>query len=335
MRNSSDRFHPELQPTVIDPMRNISVLFPGQGAQHIGMLAEFGGDASIRSTFDEASEAVGLNLWQLAQQGPAELINLTINTQPLMLTAGVACWRAFIARQTLSPVAAAGHSLGEFTAYVAAGAIRFADAVRLVRYRAEAIQNCIPPGKGAMAAVVGLEATLIESVCREYADAGVVEAVNFNEPLQTVIAGPRAAVAMISRVLERKGARRVVDLPVSAPFHSSMLRPAGALLGKFLQKIEVTCPQFPVIANVDARIKSEPGEIRDSLARQVYSPVRWVDTVRALSEMRIEVALEFGPAQTLTALVRRCNADIRCLPVHDPVTLQVAATEVSRSRDLQ
>jgi [acyl-carrier-protein] S-malonyltransferase len=316
---------------VMDPMRNISILFPGQGAQYIGMLAEFCGDASIRSTFDEASEAVGLNLWQLAQQGPAEVINLTINTQPLMLTAAVACWRAFIARQSLSPVAAAGHSLGEFTAYVAAGAIRFADAVRLVRYRAEAIQDCIPPGKGAMAAVVGLGAAQIESVCREYVDVGVVEAVNFNEPLQTVIAGPRVAVAMIARILEKQGARRVVDLPVSAPFHSSLLRPAGVLLGKFLLETEITRPLFPVIANVDARIKSDPDEIRDSLTRQVYSPVRWVDTVRALSAMRTEVALEFGPGQTLTTLVKRCNADIRCLPVNDLVTLQVAAREMSRS----
>ena len=281
-------------------------VFPGQGSQSLGMMAAYGGSPVIRATFDEASSALGRDLWQLVTEGPAEALNQTVNTQPLMLTAGIAVWRLWLEKGGPLPAMVAGHSLGEYTALVAAGALELKDAVPLVELRARAMQEAVPAGEGAMAAVLGLDADAVKAVCQEAAQGQVVQAVNFNSPEQTVIAGHKAAVERAAEASKAKGAKRAVMLPVSAPFHSSLMQPAAEKLGARLAEVTVCSPTIPVINNVDVATEGEPDRIRSALVRQAASPVRWVETIRAMQSADLTHVYECGPGKVLAGLVKRC-----------------------------
>src|SRR5690349_889636 len=278
-------------------------VFPGQGSQQIGMMDGFADDSIVRATFAEASDALGDDLWQLAQQGPADALNLTRNTQPVMLTAGVAVWRAWQAGGGATPSYLAGHSLGEYTALVAAGALAFRDAVPLVRFRAEAMQDAVAAGVGAMAAVMGADEAAIADACREAAQGEVVEPVNFNAPNQIVIAGNRSAVERAMVAAKARGAKRALLLPVSAPFHSSLLAPAAERLALRLAHVDIAAPAIAVVHNVDVETHAAPDEIRAALARQAASPVRWTETVRWLAAHDVTAVVECGPGKVLAGLV--------------------------------
>jgi len=286
---------------------SIAFVFPGQGSQQIGMMAGFGEHPVVRGTFAEASEALGDDLWQLAERGPAEALNLTRNTQPLMLTAGIAVWRAWQAAGGATPSYMAGHSLGEYTALVASGAIAFRDAVPLVRFRAEAMQDAVPAGAGAMAAVIGADERAIADACREAAQGEIVEPVNFNGPGQIVIAGNKAAVERAMAAAKARGAKRALLLPVSAPFHSSLLAPAAERLAARLANVVVAPPGIPVVHNVDVATHTMPDEIRAVLARQAASPVRWTETVEWLVAHGVTAIVECGPGKVLAGLARRID----------------------------
>lgn len=292
-------------------------VFPGQGSQQIGMMDGFADHPAVRATFDEASDALGEDLWQLAQQGPADALNLTRNTQPLMLAAGVATWRAWQAAGGATPSYVAGHSLGEYSALVAAGAIAFRDAVPLVRFRAEAMQQAVAAGVGAMAAVIGGDDDAIAQACREAAQGEVVEPVNFNAPGQIVIAGNKAAVERAMAAAKARGAKRALLLPVSAPFHSSLLAPAAERLAERLAQVDIAAPAIPVVHNVDVETHAAPDAIRAALARQAASPVRWTETVRWLAAHGVSNVVECGPGKVLAGLARRIDDRLQAFALID------------------
>jgi [acyl-carrier-protein] S-malonyltransferase len=283
----------------------LAFVFPGQGSQTIGMMRGFAGHPVVRETFAEASSALGDDLWQLVEDGPVEALNLTANTQPVMLTAGVAVYRAWLASGGAKPAVMAGHSLGEYSALVAAGALDFSDAVPLVRFRAQAMQNAVPAGVGAMAAIMGGDDDAVAAACAEAAQGQVVEPVNFNAPGQVVIAGHREAVERAIALAKQKGAKRGVLLPVSAPFHSSLLKAAAEQLAAKLAQIQFAAPSIPVIHNVDVAEHAEPDAIRAALAQQAAGPVRWTATVRRMAEVGVTHVAECGPGRVLAGMNKR------------------------------
>ena len=285
---------------------SFAFVFPGQGSQSVGMMAAYGDSAIVRATFDEASSALGDDLWKMVAEGPAEVLTQTVNTQPVMLTAGIATWRLWLDKGGKKPAVLAGHSLGEYSALVAAGVIDFKDAVPLVRLRAAAMQEAVPVGTGAMAAVLGLDNAGIAAACAEAAQGEVVEPVNFNANGQTVIAGHKAAVERAMEACKARGAKMAKALPVSAPFHSSLIRPAADKLAARLAELSLNAPQIPVINNVDVAIESDPAHIKDALIRQAYNPVRWVETIQKMAAIGVTTVAECGPGKVLAGLTKRC-----------------------------
>ena len=297
-------------------------VFPGQGSQSVGMLNAFADHPAVVATLAEASDALGQDIGKLIAEGPAEELNLTTNTQPVMLTAAVAVYRAWQAAGGPTPTVVAGHSLGEYSALVAAGAIAFKDAVPLVRFRAKAMQEAVPVGEGGMAAILGLSDDDVRAACAEASGAGVVEAVNFNAPAQVVIAGAKAAVEKACEIAKAKGAKRALPLPVSAPFHSSLLKPASDRLREYLANVTVTTPVIPVINNVDVAVVSDPAAIKDALVRQAAAPVRWVETVQKMKGDGITRVVECGPGKVLAGLVKRIDGEIVGDAIFDPASLE-------------
>jgi [acyl-carrier-protein] S-malonyltransferase len=297
-------------------------VFPGQGSQSVGMLNAFADHAIVRETVQEASDALGQDLGKLIAEGPAEDLNLTTNTQPVMLTAAYAVYRAWQAAGGAAPAIVAGHSLGEYTALVAAGALRFRDAVPLVRFRAQAMQTAVPVGVGGMAAILGLDDDTVRAVCAEAASAGTVEAVNFNAPAQVVIAGHKAAVEKACEIAKAKGAKRALPLPVSAPFHSSLLKPASDQLREYLAGVEVQVPNIPILNNVDVAVVNEPAGIKDALVRQAAGPVRWVECVQAMAGQGVTHVIECGPGKVLAGLTKRIDGNLVGGSVFDPASLE-------------
>ncbi|MDI1309366.1 MAG: ACP S-malonyltransferase [Methylotenera sp.] len=293
-------------------MNKFAFLFPGQGSQSVGMMNGFGESAIIRETFTEASDILGLDFWAMATE-PNEAINETTNTQPIMLIAGVATWRAWQASTDKLPTVLAGHSLGEFTALVASGAISFTDALPLVRYRAEVMQSAVPAGVGAMAAILGLDDNIVREVCAEAAQNEVLEAVNFNSPGQVVIAGNKAAVERGMELAKAKGAKRALPLPVSVPSHCALMKPAAVKFSEYLKNVTVNVPQISVIQNADVTAYQEAEKIKDALVRQLYSPVRWVETVQAIHAQGVTQAAECGPGKVLAGLTKRIVAELPCV----------------------
>jgi [acyl-carrier-protein] S-malonyltransferase len=297
-------------------------VFPGQGSQSVGMLNAFADHAIVRETVQEASDALNQDLGKLIAEGPAEDLNLTTNTQPVMLTAAYAIYRAWQQAGGPAPAIVAGHSLGEYTALVAAGAIAFRDAVPLVRFRAQAMQTAVPVGEGAMAAILGLDDDTVRAVCAEASVAGIVEAVNFNAPAQVVIAGHKAAVEKACEVAKAEGAKRALSLPVSAPFHSSLLKPASDQLREYLASVNVQVPAIPVINNVDVAVVNEPAAIKDALVRQAAGAVRWVESVQAMSAQGVTHVIECGPGKVLAGLTKRIDGNLVGASVFDPASLE-------------
>lgn len=298
-------------------------VFPGQGSQSVGMLNSIAQRPEVRTTLQEASDALGEDVAKLIAEGPAEALSLTTNTQPVMLTAGVAFYRAWLAAGGAVPKVMAGHSLGEYSALVASGVISFKDAVPLVRFRAEAMQSAVPVGTGGMAAILGLDDAIVIKVCAEAsaASGGVVEAVNFNAPGQVVIAGASDAVTKACELLKAAGAKRALPLPVSAPFHSSLLQPASEKLQGYLANIEFKAPSIPVINNVDVEILNDPIAIKDALVRQAAKPVRWQETIQAMAGQGITQVVECGPGKVLAGLTKRINDQVTGVPVFDEASL--------------
>ncbi|OZA27317.1 MAG: [acyl-carrier-protein] S-malonyltransferase [Hydrogenophilales bacterium 17-64-11] len=305
----------------------LAFVFPGQGSQAVGMMAGWGERAEVRATFAEASDALGQDLWALVADGPADLLNQTVNTQPAMLAADVAAWRAWQAAGGATPALLAGHSLGEYAALVAAGALGFADAIRLVRFRAEAMQAAVPEGVGAMAAILGLDDDAVRAVCNEAAAGEAVEAVNLNAPGQVVIAGNKAAVERAMALAKEKGAKRALPLPVSVPSHSSLMLPAAEKLRAHLQDIEIKTPAVRVLHNTDVQSHTEPDAIRAALAKQLHTPVRWVETVQALKAAGIERVIECGPGKVLTGLSKRIDDSLPAVALVDEASLQAALNQ--------
>jgi [acyl-carrier-protein] S-malonyltransferase len=286
--------------------------FPGQGSQSVGMMQGFGDSAAIRNTFAEASDVLGQDLWRMATE-PNEELNQTANTQPLMLAAGVATWRAWLEAGGAEPVVMAGHSLGEYTALVGAGALDFSAALPLVRYRAEVMQGAVAEGVGAMAAILGLDDDTVRAVCSESARDEVLEAVNFNSPGQVVIAGNKAAVERGMEAAKAKGAKRALILPVSVPSHCALMKPAAEKLAAYLADVKIGAPKMPVLHNADVAAYSDASAIKDALVRQLYSPVRWVETVQAIAAQGVAHAAECGPGKVLAGLNKRIVTDMTCL----------------------
>ncbi len=315
--------------TAMTTMKKFSLVFPGQGSQKLGMMHGYGDSSVIRDTFAEASDVLGRDLWRLVNDGPAEDLNQTINTQPLMLTAGVAAYRFWLATGGPQPALVAGHSLGEYSALVAAGAIEFADALPLVELRAKAMQEAVPTGEGGMAAILGLDAPTVSSICAEVAHGQVVEAVNLNAPEQTVIAGHAAAVKRAADTCKAKGAKRAMMLPVSAPFHCSLMLPAAEKLRQRLATLKVTSPKIPLMNNVDVTCLTEPEEIKDALARQAASPVRWVETMKAMAAQGVTHVYECGPGKVLAGLVKRCVVGVEGGALADTAGMHAAILALS------
>ena len=305
-------------------MRRIAYMFPGQGSQSVGMLARYGDHPALRATLAEASAALGEDLWALVENGPPEALNATTNTQPVMLAADIAVWRAW--REAGGPpgVVMAGHSLGEYAALVASGALAFADAIPLVRFRAQAMQEAVPAGEGAMAAVIGGEDQAIRAACLESQQGEVVEPVNFNAPGQVVIAGNKAAVERAMVAVKARGAKRAVLLPVSAPFHSSLLQPAAKRLAERLADVPFHPPAVPVLHNVDVAEHDTVASIRAALAAQAARPVRWTDTVRAFQSRGVTTVIECGPGTVLTGLARRIDNALEALALSDGTDIDTA-----------
>jgi [acyl-carrier-protein] S-malonyltransferase len=306
-------------------MTSFAFVFPGQGSQAVGMLDAWGDHPAVRSTLAEASDALGEDLAQLISQGPKEALALTTNTQPVMLVAAVAAWRAWQAEGGALPVAMAGHSLGEYSALVASGVLSLAQAVPLVRLRALAMQEAVPVGQGAMAAILGLTAAQVAEGCAKVqaelgADA-VVSAANFNDPGQTVIAGSKAAVDRACEALKAMGAKRALPLPVSAPFHCALMKPAAERLRERLAHIEFQTPTIPVVNNIDVAVQTEADAIRDALYRQAFGPVRWVECIAALKARGATRIIECGPGKVLAGMVKRIDADLQSGAVYDPASL--------------
>jgi [acyl-carrier-protein] S-malonyltransferase len=299
-------------------------VFPGQGSQSVGMMQGFAESTEVREVFNEASDALGQDVWKLVERGPVEELNSTVNTQPVMLTAGYAVYRAWRAAGGPEPRMVAGHSLGEYTALVASGVIAFRDALPLVRFRAQAMQEAVPIGEGAMAAILGLDDEAVRVACREAAQGQVVEAVNFNAPGQVVIAGHKAAVERGVEAVKAKGAKRAIMLPVSAPFHSALLKPAADRLAQYLAGIDCAAPRVPILNNVDVRVETGARRIRDALARQACNPVRWVEVIRGLFASGITHVIECGPGKVLAGFTRRIETKLNGSAIGDPQSLSQA-----------
>ena len=307
-------------------------VFPGQGSQKVGMLAAAGAAfPSVADTFAEASDALGYNLWELVQTGEQDALNLTETTQPVLLTASVALWRAYLNAGGHKPAQMAGHSLGEFSALVCAGALQFADAVKLVRQRGSFMQTAVPVGEGAMAAIIGLDDDVINATCQQVqaSGAGVVAAVNFNSPGQVVIAGHTAAVEVAIDALKEAGAKRAMPLPVSAPFHTELMKPAGEKLALALADIDISTPAIPVVHNVHARTEQSPERIRELLVEQIYSPVRWTGCVQAMVAAGAHNVVECGPGKVLSGLNRRIDKSLMSFSLEEPESLNQTVAELA------
>ena len=315
-------------------MKPFAFVFPGQGSQSVGMLDAWGDHPVVRDALREASDALGEDLAHLIHDGPKEALALTTNTQPVMLVAGVAAYRVWMAETGAAPSLVAGHSLGEYSALVAAGALSLAQAAPLVRFRAQAMQEAVPVGAGAMAAILGMEAERVSALCAELTagfapdSSEVVEAVNFNDPAQTVIAGSRLAVEQACATLKAAGAKRALPLPVSAPFHSSLMKPAALRLKDKLQATDIRVPAIPLLNNIDVAVETEPDRIRDALYRQAFGPVRWVETVHAIHARGLTAVAECGPGKVLAGLVKRIHPDLTGLSIFDPASLYEARTQL-------
>ena len=312
-------------------MKPFAFVFPGQGSQSVAMLDVWQGHPAVRGTLDEASAALGEDIARLIAEGPKDQLDLTTHTQPVMLTAGVACYRAWLAEGGPEPAAVAGHSLGEYSALVAAGCLSLADALPLVRLRAQAMQAAVPVGVGAMAAILGLDAAAVRDGCARAAAASgeVVEAVNFNDPKQTVIAGSQAGVDKGCELLKAMGAKRALLLAVSAPFHSSLMRPAAEVLRARLAEVDFAPPRFPVLNNIDVAAPADPQSIRDALYRQAFGPVRWVELVLALRARGLAHIFECGPGKVLAGTVKRIDGEAVTGTVADPASLHDAMVALS------
>ena len=308
-------------------MKPFAFIFPGQGSQSVGMLDAWGDHPVVAHTLAEASDAMGENLSLLIKEGPKEALALTTNTQPVMLVAAVAAYRVWLADTGAAPAAVAGHSLGEYSALVASGVLTLAQAAPLVRFRAQAMQDAVPVGVGAMAAILGMQAAQVIEGCAEAVrsfgpgSVEVVEAVNFNDPGQTVIAGSKAAVDKACEVLKANGAKRALPLAVSAPFHSSLMKPAADKLRDKLAGLSLAAPQIPVINNIDVAVETDPDRIRDALYRQAFGPVRWVECVQAIKARGLTTLVECGPGKVLAGMVKRIDADLTGAALLDPASL--------------
>ena len=311
-------------------MTNFAFVFPGQGSQAVGMLDAWGDHSAVARVVAEASDALGQDIGRLIREGPREALAMTTNTQPVMLVAGVAAYRAWLAEGGAAPAVVAGHSLGEYSALVAAGVLTLAEAAPLVRFRAQAMQDAVPAGSGAMAAILGMDAQRVIEGCSEairsfgIGTSEVVEAVNFNDPAQTVIAGSKAAVDKACDVLKANGAKRTLVLAVSAPFHSSMMKPAADKLRQMLARTVLAPPRIPVINNIEAKSESDPERIRAALYEQAFGPVRWVDCVRAIRNRGVTTVVECGPGKVLAGLCKRIDPELTGHAVYDPATLAAA-----------
>ena len=305
-------------------MTQFAFVFPGQGSQSRGMMNGYADFAAVRDTFTEASDVLKQDLWQLVAEGADADLNATVNTQPIMLTAGVAVYRAWQSQNGAKPTIMAGHSLGEYTALVAAGALSFADALPLVRYRAQCMQQAVPEGVGGIAAVLGLDDEVVRTVCSEGAQGEVLEAVNFNSPGQVVIAGNRAAVERGMELAKAKGAKRAIMLPMSVPSHCSLLKGAAEQLRTYLNNVAVQAPGIPVLHNADVAAYSDAAKIKDALVRQLYSPVRWVETVQAFGKQGITHNVECAPGKVLAGLNKRIDTNQQAMAINDGEALKAA-----------
>jgi len=316
-------------------MKPFAFVFPGQGSQSVGMLDAWGDHPVVKQTLQEASDALGENIGQLIHEGPKEALGLTTNTQPVMLVSAIAAYRVWLSEGGAQPSIVAGHSLGEYSALVAAGALTLTQAVPLVRFRAQAMQDAVPVGTGAMAAILGMDAQQVITGCAEaqatFASGSgeVVEAVNFNDPAQTVIAGSKAAVEKASEILKAAGAKRALPLPVSAPFHSSLMLPAAQRLKEKLAATPIAAPTIPVINNIDVAVQTDPDAIRDAFYRQAFGPVRWVECVVAIKARGVHALVECGPGKVLAGLTKRIDAEITGLPLFDPASLAEVKTALA------
>lgn len=305
-------------------MTAFAFVFPGQGSQAVGMLDAWGQHPAVLAVLEEASAALGQDIGRLIHEGPKEELALTTNTQPVMLVAGIAAYRAWLAEGGAAPAAVAGHSLGEYTALVASGVLTLAQAVPLVRLRAAAMQEAVPVGVGAMAAILGLDAAKVREVCA-LSMAGsneIAEAVNFNDPGQTVIAGTKAGVELACVALKEAGAKRTLPLPVSAPFHSSLMRPAALKLQAALADLTLGTAQIPVVNNIDVMVETDAAKIKDALYRQAFGPVRWVECVQAIKARGVSTIVECGPGKVLSGMVKRIDGDLQALTIFDPASLE-------------
>ncbi|MGV3494586.1 MAG: ACP S-malonyltransferase [Ramlibacter sp.] len=311
-------------------MKPFAFVFPGQGSQSVGMLDAWGDHPAVQETLKEASDALGQDLGRLVREGPKEALALTENTQPVMLVVGVAAYRAWRAEGGAEPAVVAGHSLGEYSALVAAGALTLADAAPLVRFRAQAMQEAVPVGTGAMAAILGLEAQKVVEGCAEAlrllgVNSGeAVEAANFNDPAQTVISGSKAGVDKACEVLKAMGAKRALPLPVSAPFHSSLMKPAAERLRERLAATALQAPRIPVVNNIEVKVETDPDRIRAALYEQAFGPVRWVECIRAIQARGVTTIVECGPGKVLAGLVKRIDPALASAAIHDPASLAEA-----------
>jgi [acyl-carrier-protein] S-malonyltransferase len=309
----------------------LAMVFPGQGSQSVGMLRAYEGLPGVDVVRRLAAEALGEAFLRLLDEGPAEALGLTVNTQPAMVTAGYAALCAWRALGGPEPAVVAGHSLGEYTALVAADALEFRDCLPLVRFRAQAMQEAVPEGQGAMAAILNLDEEAVHAACAEAALGEVVQAVNFNAPGQIVIAGHRAAVARAMEACKAKGAKRALPLPVSAPFHSSLMRPAADRLGGYLEKVALRAPRIDLVNNVDVEVRSEPAQIRDALVRQAAAPVRWVETIRKMKAMGVTHVVECGPGKVLAGTAKRIDGDLHSFAAADQASLAQALAAVKEA----
>jgi [acyl-carrier-protein] S-malonyltransferase len=316
-------------------MTSFAFVFPGQGSQSVGMLDAWGDNPVVAQTLAEASDAMGEDMAKLIHEGPKEALALTTNTQPVMLVAAVAAYRVWLAEGGAAPSVVAGHSLGEYSALVASGVLTLAQAAPLVRFRAQAMQEAVPVGTGAMAAILGLPADKVISGCAEAqatfgaGSAEVVEAVNFNDPGQTVIAGSKAAVEKACEVLKANGAKRALPLPVSAPFHSSLMKPAADRLKEKLAATSFAAAQIPVVNNIDVSVETDADRMRDALYRQAFGPVRWVECVAAIKARGVTTLVECGPGKVLAGMAKRIDADLTGLPLFDPASLAEVKTALA------
>lgn len=302
----------------------LAMVFPGQGSQSVGMLKAYAGLPAVDEVRATAAAVLGADFLQLLDEGPAEALGLTVNTQPAMVTAGFAAYRAWQALGGPQPEVVAGHSLGEYTALVISGALEFRACLPLVRFRAQAMQEAVPAGQGAMAAILNLEDDAVRAACDEASQGEVVQAVNFNAPGQVVIAGHKDAVARAMDACKAKGAKRALPLPVSAPFHSSLMRPAAERLRAYLMEVPVAAPKLQLINNVDVSVEVLPAAVKDALVRQAAAPVRWVETIRKMRQMGVTHVVECGPGRALAGMVKRIDGDLQCLALADRASLEQA-----------